>query len=29
VRIYDVKAGRLAKAFVPVPLEKETAVSMK
>jgi hypothetical protein len=29
VRIYDVKAAQLAKAFVPVPLEKETTVSMK
>ena len=29
VRIYDVKAGQLGKAFVPVPLEKETAISMK
>ena len=29
VRIYDVKARQLAKAFVPVPLEKEIAVSMK
>ena len=29
VRIYDVKAGNLAKAFIPVPLEKETTVSLK
>ena len=29
VRIYDVKAAQLAKAFVPVPLEKETTISMK
>jgi hypothetical protein len=29
VRIYDVKSGELAKAFVPVPLEKEATVSMK
>ena len=29
VRIYDVKSGQLAKAFVPVPLEKETTISMK
>lgn len=29
VRIYDVKSGELAKAFVPVPLEKETTISMK
>jgi hypothetical protein len=29
VRIYDVKTGQLAKAFVPVPLEKETTISMK
>jgi mono/diheme cytochrome c family protein len=29
VRIYDAKAGHLAKAFVPVPLDKETTISMK
>jgi mono/diheme cytochrome c family protein len=29
VRIYDVKSGQLAKAFVPVPLEKATTLSMK
>jgi len=29
VRIYDFKTGQLAKAFVPVPLEKATTISMK
>ena len=29
VRIYNVKSGQLAKAFVPVPLEKEATISMK
>ena len=29
VRIYDFKSGQLAKAFVPVPLEKTTTLSMK
>lgn len=29
VRIYDVKEGRLAKAFVPVPLAKDTTISMQ
>jgi WD40 repeat protein len=28
VRIYDLKSGQLAKAFVPVPLENAT-ISMK
>jgi mono/diheme cytochrome c family protein len=29
VRLYDLKAEKLAKAFVPVPLEKQQAASMR
>ncbi len=29
VRIYDVKSGQLSKAFVPVPIQKESTVSTR